>query len=308
MKNKDKRHTIGTDPEFFMIKKATGKLISAIPYIEGTKYDPEPLPSGGSIQRDNVALEFATDPANSRADFVEKIKLAFLDIKEKIGSEHDIVAIPSADFDPAELEHEEAQQFGCEPDFNAWSVAENEPPPMAEISTFRSCGAHIHVGHVKGDGNDSLLEFHGKLITVKIMDLMHGIISTILDCSKAAIDRKKLYGKAGCHRPKKYGVEYRVLSNFWLKSPMLVMLMDSLTQDALRIIREDKHDELIEKVGGGEVIQRVINEGLSDKAENILKKHIRSMLSKDSLFYLEECMGKIDTYDLKKEWETEASK
>ena len=34
--------------------------------------------------------------------------------------------------------------------------------------------------------------------------------------------RRELYGKAGAYRVKPYGVEYRVLSNFWLKSPALM--------------------------------------------------------------------------------------
>ena len=72
-----KRNTIGTDPEFFMVVRETGKLISAIPHIEGTKDAPVPLPQGGTVQRDNVALEFATDPAVDREDFVEKIRRAF---------------------------------------------------------------------------------------------------------------------------------------------------------------------------------------------------------------------------------------
>ncbi|NIU82012.1 MAG: hypothetical protein GWN64_00720, partial [Candidatus Thorarchaeota archaeon] len=43
---KESAHTIGTDPEFFLIEKETGKMKSAIPYIEGSKYKPAKLTSG----------------------------------------------------------------------------------------------------------------------------------------------------------------------------------------------------------------------------------------------------------------------
>lgn len=297
----EKRNTIGTDPEFFMMEKETGKLISAIPYINGTKHDPEPLPSGGNIQRDNVALEFATPPAESGEDFVAKIRNAFMDVFNKIGDNHDIAALPSADFDQDQLEHEEAKMFGCDPDFDAWTVSVNEAPPLAEISTFRSCGAHIHVGHVEGDGNEFLLDHPGRISTVKMMDLVHGIISTLLDNSEAAIKRRNLYGKAGCHRPTSYGVEYRVLSNFWLKSPHLVMLMDALTQDVLGFIREDRSDKMIEEIGEN-TIKDIINKGDIDKAKEIVDNYLKPKLSKDSLFYLEECLNNMEKYNLKQEW------
>jgi hypothetical protein len=297
----EKRNTIGTDPEFFLVDKKTGKLVSAIPHIEGTKYNPEPLPSGGSIQRDNVALEFATPPAESGEDLVAKVRNAFMDVFKKVGDAYDIAAIPSADFDPDQLDHEEAKAFGCEPDYDAWEFKINEPPPLAETSTFRSCGAHIHVGHVKGDGNDFLLEIEGKILTVKMMDLVHGIISTVLDNSEAAIKRRKLYGKAGCHRPTSYGVEYRVLSNFWMKSPQLVMLMDSLTQDVLRFIRDKQAEGMIEEIGE-KTIKNTINKGSVSKARKIVDNYLRPKLSKDSIHYLDECLKFIELYDLKKEW------
>lgn len=299
-----KNATIGTDPEFFLVDKKTGKYISAIPHIEGTKHNPAPLPSGGSVQHDNVALEFATDPTDSKEGFVNVIRNAFKDINSQISEDHDIVAIPSATFESNQLEHPEAQEFGCDPDYDAWTIAINNKP-TSEDQNFRSCGGHIHVGHVEGDGNDFLLDPYGKVDTVKMMDFVHGIISTILDNSKAAIERRKLYGKAGCHRPTSYGVEYRVLSNYWLKSPQLVMMVYSLTQDVLRLIRDDVHLKLIDSVGSDR-IQTVINDGLVDEALVIFGNNVKPVLSEESLHYVEECMKEINNYNFKKEWEIEA--
>ena len=139
-----------------------------------------------------------------------------------------------------------------------------------------------------------------------MMDTFHGFISTILDLSEEAVARRQLYGKAGCHRPTEYGVEYRVLSNYWLKSPHLVMLMDSLTQDALRLIREGKDGEIINAVGENEV-QNIINEGRIEEAEKVLETVLRQHLSEDSSHYLEECAANIEDYDFKKEWQLEVN-
>lgn len=297
------KFTIGCDPEFFMRERATGKLISAIPYIKGTKDKPELLPQGGNIQRDNVAVEIATDPASAPEQFVTNIGCTLKEAVKKLPNGHEIIAIPSAHFDKDQLDHPDACIFGCDPDYNAWKMCENEKP-YAEDLTFRSCGAHIHVGTNGKDDNAFLLEFNRKMEFVKIMDCVHGIISTILDSSKAAIDRRQLYGKAGAHRCKEYGVEYRVLSNYWLQSPVTVMMMYHLTQDALRICRKGLAKDLITAMGENEV-QTVINKGQYEAAFKMLENHLLPILSQDSTHYFNEALAKIKANDMNfdKEWD-----
>lgn len=299
---KHPQFTIGCDPEFFMRERATGKLISAIPFIKGTKYEPESLPQGGNLQRDNVAVEIATDPAETASKFVNNISCTLKEAIKKLPSGHEIVAIPSACFDQDQLEDPEANVFGCDPDYNVWKMAVNDKPYAAD-PTFRSCGAHIHVGTDGKDTNSFLLKIDRKMEFVKTMDCLHGIISTILDSSKEAIDRRQLYGKAGAHRNKDYGVEYRVLSNYWLRSPITVMMMYHLTQDALLICRERAAKNLITALGEDE-IQTVINEGQRDVAFKMLEDHILPVLSQESIHYFNEALAKINNNDMNfnKEW------
>ncbi len=299
-----KRHTIGTDPEFFL--KKGDKYISAIPFIKGSKHEPAALPSGGTIQRDNVAVEFATVPAENGKDFVNKVKDCLRDTLDIIPEGCELVVEPSATFPESELKDPEACEFGCDPDFSAYSLSENEKP-WCEDSTFRSCGAHIHVGCLdsKGEpakGLEFLKEFTGKIDTVKAMDLFHGLVSTILDNSLAATKRKELYGAAGCHRPTEYGVEYRVLSNYWMKSPELVMLMDSLTKDALSLVSSGKLKEVLDPITEY-ILQDVINNGRIKKADEIVKEHIEQHLSSDSKDLLELCKDNMKKYKtVKEEW------
>lgn len=297
-----KKCTVGADPEFFLKRKNDGKYISAIPHIDGTKEEPQLLGSGGNVQRDNVALEFAIDPAVDADDVVDKVRNAFKEIHTMIPKECDITADPSADFDEDQLDHEEAQRFGCDPDYCAWDIKINDPP-VCDNPSLRTCGGHIHVGHQDGDGNEFLHDPMGKIILIRIMDVIHGITSVLLDSSERAIERRKLYGKAGCHRPTEYGVEYRVLSNFWFKDPNLVMLMSwHLVQDALKVVREMNPDEIIDAIGEDR-IRKTINEGLRGEAEDILENNVKKLMSKDSIYYLNICMEKNGKHkSISEEW------
>lgn len=294
------KFTIGTDPEFFLVDRNTGKMVSAIPHIEGTKEEPKELPCGAGLQRDNVALEFASTPADTVQDFVTSISDAFKDIMIVVPKNLEMVAIPSANFEKDQLNDPEALRFGCDTDYDAWKLEAN-PAAYCNDPTFRSCGGHIHLGHIEGGLYAFLLNPWGKIMTVRTMDAVHGISSVVLDGSKNAIKRRRLYGKAGCHRPTDYGVEYRVLSNFWLKSPELVSLIWSLSKDVLNMVEAELAEDFTKKIGENE-IQEIINKGKAKEAMKVLEKEIRPVLSGESLELLDVCLNKVEGYDFKQEW------
>ena len=305
MSNKRVNCTIGTDPEYFLMN-GEGYVSSQKAKIPGTKHEPVKLKSGGTVQRDNVAVEFATVPARDGGEFVQRIKDCIVDTLAMIPEGHNLVVEPSAVFNPDQLDDPEAQEFGCDPDFNAYTVSQNEKPWCGD-SGFRSCGAHIHIGCFddKGkviEGLEFLLEFKGKLDAVKAMDLFAGVVSTKLDSSEAAVKRRELYGKAGCHRPTEYGVEYRVLSNYWMKSPQLVMLMDALTRDAMAMVRDDKLAAILEEIGEDD-LQNTINNGDVQAAEKIIEYYVKPNLSPETLELFDMCLEALPNYgDVRKEW------
>ena len=180
---KERKVSIGTDPEYFLRNKETSTLVSAIPFIKGDKHNPVPLPNGGNIQSDNVAVEFAIDPANSTEDFIAKIKAAISDTLNEIPKGFELAVLSSAEFHPVELAHPKAREFGCTPDYCAWELVENDSPRHPNPN-FRSCGGHVHVGCLKEDGTQThadaqfLLEPEGKISMIRGMDLFHGIIFT----------------------------------------------------------------------------------------------------------------------------------
>jgi hypothetical protein len=278
--------TIGADPEMFLTKN--GGYVAVQPYINGTKKKPWPLPSGGNAQRDNVAIEFGVEPAASKLQFIQNIGTTLMELKALLPDNVDIDIVPSADFPKDQLEHEECKEFGCEPDYNAWTMKMNKPPADAANKTFRSCGGHIHVGCTVGQPYDFLLHNEGKLMVVRLMDIFHGVVSVLLDDNEAAINRRKLYGKAGCYRETHYGVEYRTLSNYWIKDPNLVGLMYLLTEDVLTLIGRKQALGLIKKLGAN-TITTCINTGDKEMALDIMKWSSQAM-SGDTLQTYQYCL------------------
>lgn len=198
---------LGCDPECFLID-TENKYRSSIGKIGGSKISPMPLPIGPGycVQEDNVAIEFNIPPAEGRSQFVESINLTLDFLKQEIQSRfgYTLSPVSAVSFDDEELQDPRALEFGCEPDFNAWTEDVN-PKPKAEDVNLRSCGGHVHVGFDKTKAD--------KLTVIKLMDLFMGVPSILMDNGEK---RKQLYGKPGAFRDKPYGVEYRVLSNFWI--------------------------------------------------------------------------------------------
>lgn len=195
---------IGADPEIF-VGDAQG-VRSIIGKIGGTKRRPLPLPLGDgfAVQEDNVALEFNIPACASRAAFIKAIADATGFLEQIMQDNHGLkfdkrsaVSFPDSEFyDPA------AFQFGCEPDYNAWTKERN-PRPASPDKNLRSCGGHIHIGFKGLDPHE----------VIKACDLFHGVPSVLMDKGEL---RKQLYGKAGAFRNTRYGVEYRTLSNYWV--------------------------------------------------------------------------------------------
>jgi len=194
--------TIGCDPELFL-KNHHDKLISVVGLIGGTKEEPMPIGNGCAIQEDNVAAEFCIPACDSEDMFISSIQYALSDIHiraEKLGLTMAALTA-SASFDKDQLMSRKAREFGCDPDYNAYTMRTN-PRPKATDKTLRSAGGHVHVGTTHAHPN-----------IIKAMDLFLGVPSVVLDKDER---RRQLYGKAGSFRPKPYGVEYRTLSNFWI--------------------------------------------------------------------------------------------
>lgn len=213
--NKIRNITIGTDPEMFLRDSNTGKFISVVGLVGGTKKNPLPITNEGhAIQEDNCAVEFNIPPCKTAEELVKHITFVKDYISDTIlkpkGLELAIQA--SATFEPDQLMTQQSQTFGCDPDENAWTGETNEINRVGIDPLLRSAGGHLHIGYDNPKTKTSLE-------LVQAIDLFITIPSLILDDDTR---RRELYGKAGAYRLKKFGVEARALSNFWIKTPELI--------------------------------------------------------------------------------------
>lgn len=221
----------GADPELFLRDK-NNFPVTSIGLIGGSKQKPRQLGGGFALQEDNVAVEFNIPPANNKEQFISSLSFVLSHLEQELGKKDLFLDIsPVAMFTTEQLNHPQAQELGCEPDFNAWTQEVN-PRPIAPPA-LRSAGGHLHIGY---DDPDIVTN----LRIVKVHDLFCGVASLIHDGDTR---RRELYGKAGAFRHKDYGVEYRSMSNYWIKSPELMGWIYTQSEKAISFLNGNNRIE-----------------------------------------------------------------
>lgn len=231
---------LGSDPEVFL-QNAAGKPISAIGYINADKWHPmqiPDMPTGYTLQEDNVSLEYGIPPAATVEEFIGSINSVMAKSLDYL-PELSFSKMSCLIFPKDQMEHPLAHIFGCEPDFNAWTMKENVKPQPTH-AFMRTAGGHIHVETDQPP-----------ISVIRRMDLFLGVPSILMDNGE---ERKKMYGAAGAHRVKSYGVEYRTLSNFWIFEEKLIRWVWNNTQRALDCSFDvaDYADDIIKAINGND--------------------------------------------------------
>lgn len=216
------RVRVGADPEVF-VRNAGGKVIPVCGLVGGTKDFPKPLPTNRrwvdesvdnegmfAVQEDGVAMEFNIPAVTSASNFIVAIEHAMKECRRIAKSRKlELVISPSSTFEAVQLEDPRACTVGCLADKDAYG-AENgttrEPFSAVDFGTDRFCGGHLHLGYNKDNVPANVM--------ARYVDLFVGLPSVFHDKQGP---RRKYYGQAGLYREKDYGIEYRTLSNFWLR-------------------------------------------------------------------------------------------
>lgn len=216
---------LGIDPEFFVFN-SSNKPINAIRVLSNTKENSLIL-NGSRFYHDNVLLEYNIEPAKNYEEFDKFVQFAMTNLL-KITEGYKVSLQAHAEFEPEELSFKNAKEYGCVPDYDAYTLVQNDLPSKVLAKTnARTAGGHIHIG---GEGTDAVCHPFLKPMFVFMLDLFVGIPSVLIDNSTESFRRRQYFGAAGSHRDKPYGLEYRVLSPFWLRTPSTIKLIYNLVE------------------------------------------------------------------------------
>lgn len=266
------RVNLGCDPEFFFKRENVIVESAEILPKGGISFNRfsaslqnNPSVSKPTIVRDGVQGELNPQPANC----VESLGYSILDCFKAINllTEEKVVDVDFSqnvviDDEAFERMGKGAKHFGCKPTENIYGSGESNINVDPAEFKGRSAGGHIHLGYYNADSKKALKRAD-KLVPV--LDLLVGNTSVLLDRDPSNVERRKVYGKAGEFRTPEYGLEYRTLSNFWLRSYPLMVLVMEMSRLAVNIVVWGKDKELMDGVEI-ERVRQAINENDFDLA------------------------------------------
>lgn len=254
--------TVGSDPELFIINTKTGKVVSSIGLIPGEKnnaYVAPDMPKGFGLEVDNILAEFNIPACKTKEDWIKSMEYMKEYIRSYIKQKNpdlDIKCVASSFVDDDQLQSTEAKLFGCDPDYNAYTEEIN-PKPKGNNTNLRSAGMHIHIGYPKFNPISSIQ-------LVKYLDVFLGVPSVLYDTDT---NRRQLYGKAGSFRLQPWGVEYRVLSSYFLQSPKTLSWVWDQVERAVTAWYND------EVLPSSDIVQKIINTSDVDLASQVVKTY-----------------------------------
>lgn len=206
--------SIGADPELFCFDTATKQYVSAHSFLKGSKEEPFGV-NRGAVQVDGTAAEFNIEPAHTLPEFQRNISTVMHQLAQMVPNSIELQAVPFVKY-PATYFNGlpyECQLSGCDPDFDAWNSGQMNPRPIVPEGLC-AAGGHVHVGWTKGVKEGDIIHRGRCHQMARQLDYTLGLASFQWDDDTT---RRQLYGRAGSLRYKSYGVEYRTLSNTWLR-------------------------------------------------------------------------------------------
>jgi hypothetical protein len=287
--------SIGSDPEVFLSRPGRGKR----PIIVGSEtIIKKPIDamayglSAGTIVTDGVQVELhpkVTGGCRQNASLYLGGCLRRLhEEAQRHGLQVDFRQVVNVSRAELEKLSDHAKFLGCTPSFNFYGRQ------MKCVNGLeyrkRSAAGHIHIGSkmIHNEKQPAGVIKAERLIPA--LELSCGIIGVLLDRDPGAIERRKLYGKAGEYRLPPHGLEYRTLSNFWLISYPVMSLMFGQAKNAMMLayselpifegrtdIAKDALNEMISKADLKKV-EKAINKNDADLAFKIYDEAIKPVM------------------------------
>ena len=281
--------TIGTDPEL-MLADASGNIVNSLPILKKDKHDPIMLDGYTKLYCDNVLVELSMKPALSSVEMVNRLTGCFRMAFEALPPGFSLVPKAAHYYDELPPKPSEEiihlvttgqmpddvipleWQIGCNPNFDVYADTKRDQSRFS--NTLRTGSFHIHIGNRDWQEEDEmeLLTDPQKKKAIKLLDIFLGCPSVIFDTDESSKLRRSLYGGAGEWRPTPYGVEYRVLSNFALRHPLLAKACFDLAIYAVSFLNSGYDDHILKECNMMDV-QKAINMSNPSIARSIVKKY-----------------------------------
>lgn len=255
--------TLGSDPELCLWSVEQGKIVSAIPVLKNDKYSPAKLPGKINVYADNVLVESSFPPVKTTNQLLKSLQTVFKRTQDFLGDKFRLLPKASHVYDMSELKDDQAWMVGCNPSWCAYTLKANNPSDFT--SGLRTGSFHIHVGYEKAT------TLAGRTDTIKLLDAIVGTASIVFTNDDSSAARRALYGQAGEHRPTPYGLEWRVLDNYALRSPELTELTLNLIDYTLSVVLSNREKSLLALVDESEV-RKAIDKSDKELALEVLKK------------------------------------
>jgi len=230
--------TFGSDPEYFIKNNKTGKIISSIPLIKGSKHNPESLGDGYYVLTDNILAEGNIPPTADPIQFMGNL----LELKRRINrylqEQYDFIELYHDDcmeIDSVFLTHPDALLFGCSPYMNAWDKKEHRANDLSS-ENFRTAGEHIHIGYDLAPENRHTKEYMN-IIIARAFDIF-----VVIPSAMYHFDARRFfnYGGLGQYRDTSYGVECRSLGAFFGRDELLPWVIEQ-TCRALSFVKDEEN-------------------------------------------------------------------
>lgn len=209
---------------------------------------------------DGVQAEFNVVPNHCRQSFSTNLAACFRKAAEQIEGKGITASFaPTVQVQKDEMEtlSKEAQQFGCSPSKNVYGRTKVAVKDASKYYS-RSAGGHIHIGH---NGNEEVKKILANTdILVPLFDILVGNTCVLIDRDPGNIERRKNYGRAGEYRLPKHGIEYRTLSNFWLRSYQTMSFVLALVRFAVSVAGDDAVSKELLAMVDLKKIAKAINE------------------------------------------------
>lgn len=267
----------GCDPEFFFLKD--GEVVeSASVIVDGKSGD------RNIIITDGVQAELNPQPDTCRQSLGLNISRCFKEIQKYLTEDKSLSADFSSLIKLSDKEFDnvsdDSKKFGCGVSYNKGEESKVNVDPLTYRS--RGAGGHIHLGFKRSQWDGTCDENIKKTLTdpkglIPLLDLLVGNTCVLLDRDKGNAERRKTYGRAGEYRMPDHGIEYRTLSNFWLRNYALMSFVMGLARYAVTIHNQSTRSHNYAKMFLDKVDMKLIEKAINENDFDLAYKNFKQI-------------------------------